>query len=155
MTLCLFLLGECDLLKTVAYIAAQLVGAVIGSLLLWGSVSELNDGRGVVEGRVVGDPPFGLGNNGLNGNLSPGNGFLLEFMGTLVLCSTVCMTAVNGKSLAKGIPHMAPMAIGFAVFLAHIVLVPLTGCGIVSMAFVLFVVLLFRWMLETIRNVSS
>ena len=51
-------------------------------------------------------------------------------MGTLVLCSTACMTAVHGKSLAKGVPHLAPLAIGFAVFLAHIVLVPLTGCGI-------------------------
>lgn len=95
-------------------------------MLLWGSVSAMDDGR---QG-LVGTPPFGLGANGLNPHLNQGNGFVLEFMATLVLCMTVVMTAVHKKSLAQGIPHVAPMAIGFAVFLAHIVLVPLTGCGI-------------------------
>jgi len=129
-TYCLFLIGECELTQMLCYFGAQFVGATMGSLLLWGSVSAMNDDRQNIVAEVIGNPPFGLGANGLNPALNQGNGFLLEFMGTLVLCSTVCMTAVHGKSLAKGVPHLAPLAIGFAVFLAHIVLVPLTGCGI-------------------------
>lgn len=125
------LLGECEPIQSVAYIGAQLVGATLGSLLLWGSVSTLDEGRGdATQAALVGSPAFGLGANGLNSALNQGNGFLLEFMGTLLLCVTVVMTAVHKKSLAQGIPHMAPLAIGFAVFLAHIVLVPFTGCGI-------------------------
>lgn len=129
-TLCLFLLGECDVVQTVCYIVAQLVGATFGSLLLWASVSSMNEDRKAVVEQVIGDPPFALGANGLNSAIESGNGFMLEFMGTMVLCMTVCMTAVHPKSLSKGTPHMAPLAIGFAVFLAHLVLVPLTGCGI-------------------------
>jgi MIP family channel proteins len=124
-TFCLFLCGECEPVQMAAYIVAQLGGATLGSLLLWASVSDLHEDRA-----LVGDPPFGLGANGLNPALSEGNGFLLEFMGTLILCSCVVMTAVDKKALSQGVPHMAPLAIGFAVFLAHVVLVPLTGCGI-------------------------
>lgn len=113
-----------------AYVAAQVLGAVTGSLLLWGSVSALDTGRDATDEQVIGSPPFGLGANGLNPSLSHGNGFLLELMGTLILCSTVLMTTQHSKGLAHGMPNMAPFVIGFAVFLAHIVLVPLTGCGI-------------------------
>jgi glycerol uptake facilitator-like aquaporin len=48
-------------------------------------------------------------------------------MGTFILVWTVMMTAVSGKSIAG---NLAPIAIGWAVTLAHFVLVPLTGCGI-------------------------
>lgn len=128
-TYCLYMIGECELVQMACYMAAQFAGATIGSLLLWASVSEMNDDRGEI-GAIIGNPPFGLGANGLNPALNQGNGFVLEFMGTLVLCVTVCMTAVSPKALAKGTPHLAPLAIGFAVFLSHLVLVPLTGCGI-------------------------
>jgi glycerol uptake facilitator-like aquaporin len=40
---------------------------------------------------------------------------------------TVMMTAVSHKSIAG---NLAPIAIGWAVLLAHLILVPLTGCGI-------------------------
>ena len=129
-TYCLYMIGECELVQMACYMAAQFAGATLGSLLLWGSVSNMAEGRKDIIEQVIGHPPFGLGANGLNPALTSGNGFLLEFMGTLVLCVTVCMTAVHPKSLSKGTPHLAPLAIGFAVFLAHVVLVPLTGCGI-------------------------
>ena len=51
-------------------------------------------------------------------------------MRTLVLYMTVVMTAVQKKSLAQGAPNLASLTIGFAVFLSHLVLVPLAGCGI-------------------------
>ena len=72
-------------------------------------------------------PPFLLGANTVTGSTSVGSAFLLEFMGTFLLVWTVCMTAVSKKSIAANI---APIAIGWAVLLAHLVLIPYTGCGI-------------------------
>lgn len=129
-TYCLFLVGECELVQLVYYFFAQFGGATLGSLILWGSVSHMGDDRREAVEQIIGSPPFGLGANGLNPALSQANGFLLEFMGTLVLCVTVVMTCLHKKGLAQGAPNLAPLAIGFAVFLAHVVLVPLTGCGI-------------------------
>jgi glycerol uptake facilitator-like aquaporin len=48
-------------------------------------------------------------------------------MGTFLLVWTVMMTAVHKKSIAGNI---APIAIGWSVLLAHLVLIPFTGCGI-------------------------
>lgn len=72
-------------------------------------------------------PPYGLGLNGLSPGLSEGSAFLGEMMGTFVLVWTVMMTAVYTKNIAG---NLAPIAIGWSVFLAHLVLIPLTGCGI-------------------------
>jgi hypothetical protein len=48
-------------------------------------------------------------------------------MGTFFLVFTVMMTAVSSKAIA-GIN--APIAIGWSVLMAHLVLIPFTGCGI-------------------------
>jgi glycerol uptake facilitator-like aquaporin len=65
--------------------------------------------------------------NSVNSSIPPASGFLGEFMGTFLLVFTVIMTAVHSKSIAQNI---APIAIGWSVLLAHLVLIPLTGCGI-------------------------
>lgn len=140
-TLFLVLIKACEPIRGVCYILAQLLGATLGSLLLWGCTSELSNrfaNETLVEENIVGvefansavNPPFNLGNNALNPALNVGNGFLFEFMGTLLLCLTVNFTVLHEGSLAAGKPTTAPIAIGFAVFLAHVVLVPFTGCGI-------------------------
>lgn len=49
--------------------------------------------------------------------------------GTAALTFVVYGTAVDPKG-APIVSHMAPVAIGFTVFLAHLLLVPATGCGI-------------------------
>lgn len=109
-TYCLFLINEVKLVQLVCYVCAQFSGAAFASLLLWGSVSALDDGRD-----EVGNPPFGLGANGLNPALNQRNGFVLELMGTLVLCMTVVMTAVHKKSLCQGVPNLAPRMRGAAL----------------------------------------
>ena len=134
-TYCLFLVGECELSQLVYYFLAQFGGATLGSILLWGSVSNMSNSRGDTLNQVIGNPPFALGANGLNPALSEGNGFLLEFMGTLVLCVTVVMTCLHKNGLAQGAPNLAPLAIGFSVFLAHVVLVPLTGKSLACIFF--------------------
>ena len=71
--------------------------------------------------------PFNVGMNTVNPTIPTGSAFLGECMGTFLLVFTVIMTAVHPKSIAQNI---APIAIGWSVLLAHLVLIPLTGCGI-------------------------
>mmetsp|Transcript_30412 Transcript_30412/g.72932 ORF Transcript_30412/g.72932 Transcript_30412/m.72932 type:complete len:305 (-) Transcript_30412:209-1123(-) len=137
----LFLIGEIDLKTMGYYMLAQFEGAVMGALLLWGcAVSLTHNCKNFDDPSIVpvcassalpdGDgygPPFGLGVNGLAPGVGQGSAFLLELMGTYLLVFTVCMSAVHKKSTAG---NAAPIAIGWAVMMAHIVMVPFTGCGI-------------------------
>jgi len=82
--------------------------------------SRLPDGIGY-------GPPFGLGANQLWPKVTIGCGFLVETVGTYVLVLTILNAAVHEKSTAS---NAAPVAIGWAVLIVHLVLVPLTGCGI-------------------------
>ena len=139
MTLALTLIGACDKVRAVYYMVAQTVGAVFASFLVWGSTSFLSyDKNGALIADVfddngelisVGVPPYKLGANRING-INVGNGFLLEMMGTLLLCLCVLFTVKHKGSLAEGRPSAAPLPIGFAVFVSHLFLVPFTGCGI-------------------------
>jgi aquaporin PIP len=104
------------------YMTAQCLGAILGAAVLWGSTAsntlmELTDGY----------PPFLLGVNTVHPDLPVASAFLGECVGTFLLVWTVMMTAVSHKSTAGNI---APIAIGWSVLLAHLVLIPLTGCGI-------------------------
>jgi len=129
-TLTLTLSGACEPLRAVVYILAQFFGAVLGSLLLWASTSQMSydENHKVIE--TVGSPPYLLGANRLNSTLNQGNGFALEMIGTFTLCLTVLMTVRHKGNMAQGTPCLAPLPIGMAVFIAHVVLVPFTGCGI-------------------------
>lgn len=123
------------------YILAQCAGAVFGSLLLWGCTasltarctesseeslkavclaSELPDGEGY-------GPPFGLGVNQVGKYVSNGSAFLIELIGTYLLVFVVLQTVVHSKSNAS---NAAPIAIGWAVLVVHLILIPFTGCGI-------------------------
>merc|ERR1719333_2055091 len=51
----------------------------------------------------------------------------MEIVGTFLLMYVVLETAVNTSNT---IGSMAPLAIGFAVFLAHSVLISVDGCSI-------------------------
>jgi glycerol uptake facilitator-like aquaporin len=82
---------------------------------------------GSTEGLTPRDFTGGLGANGINPRYSLVNAFVNETMMTFLLLFVVFETAVNKKSIAK---NNAPIAIGFAVFLAHLVCIPITGCSI-------------------------
>jgi len=119
-TMAFMLLGKMPYLDGLLYIIVQFFGAIFGAALLWGcSDSSV----------YIGDDntPFNLGANSVNKNLGFASGFLVEGIGTFLLVWTVMMTAVHKKSIAGNI---APIAIGWSVFLAHSVLIPFTGCGI-------------------------
>ena len=73
------------------------------------------------------DATGGLGTNNVDHTkFSRGNAFFGELIMTFLLCFVVFETAVN----KKGDKYHVPLAIGMAVFLGHIVLVPITGCSI-------------------------
>ena len=56
-----------------------------------------------------------------------GSALLGEIVMTAFLCFTVHMTACTRPN---DVSPMAPLAIGFAVFLGHCVLIPVDGCSI-------------------------
>jgi aquaporin PIP len=117
----LCIIGDISPVRTILYMISQFSGATFGTLIIWGCTVGM---------KGVGNPPFGLGHNGLSNELHPSQGFLFELMGTFILCFAVLCTAVRGGGPSDGQPNLAPLVIGFSVFLSHIVLIPFTGCGI-------------------------
>ena len=124
-TLAFVLLGQMDIVTGIMYVLSQCMGAILGAALVWGTTASqaLMD----MDGDGSNAPPFLIGSNSVHAGLPLGSAFLGETLGTFVLVWTVLMTAVHKKSIAANI---APIAIGWSVMLAHLVLVPLTGCGI-------------------------
>lgn len=139
MTLAFVALGEQSIVSGLLYMIAQFAGAFMGSLILWGCTFSLTDICKTVDSVVSGvcrnsvspdgtyGPPFGLGLNSVGPRVNTGAAFLLEIVGTYLLVITVMNSAVHKKS---GAGNAAPIAIGWSVMLAHIVLIPYTGCGI-------------------------
>jgi MIP family channel proteins len=118
----LLCLGEISPVHALAYMITQMVAAVLGAALVWGCMNNL-----IVTDTQDGDPPFLVGVNAVASGTSKGSAFLLEMLGTYLLVLTVCMTAVSKNSIAG---NVAPIAIGWSVLLAHLCLIPFTGCGI-------------------------
>jgi MIP family channel proteins len=114
-TFAMLITGRISIPKGVMYIIAQLLGAAIGMLLLKAFLSaEAFD--------VI--PPAG-GNNvsqAVANNLAAVG---VEALITFFLVWTVFATAVS----PKGNTIIAPLVIGFAVFVIHLVAIPLTGTG--------------------------
>ena len=105
--------GRLKLSTGVLYVLAQLTGAVIGALLL--------------EAALVGAIEGNLGAHALNLDALDGKGagVLVEAVLTFMLVFAVFATAMDPRGMAS----LAPMAIGFAVLVDHMVGVPLTGAS--------------------------
>ena len=111
-TLSMVLMGKMPWRRALRYMLAQVLGGVLGAYFVHLCYADLTT-------RVAA--------NALRDRVGGGAGFLLEFLGTFLLVFVVHTTAVDPRSAAK---NMAPMAIGLSVFLAHVLLIPMTGCGI-------------------------
>ncbi|CAI9766317.1 unnamed protein product [Fraxinus pennsylvanica] len=74
---------------------------------------------------------YGGGANGLAVGYSTGTGLAAEIIGTFVLVYTV-FSATDPKRSARDshVPVLAPLPIGFAVFMVHLATIPITGTGI-------------------------
>eukprot|EP00614_Pseudopedinella_elastica_P019663 CAMPEP_0172651810 /NCGR_PEP_ID=MMETSP1068-20121228/243000_1 /TAXON_ID=35684 /ORGANISM="Pseudopedinella elastica, Strain CCMP716" /LENGTH=542 /DNA_ID=CAMNT_0013466213 /DNA_START=58 /DNA_END=1686 /DNA_ORIENTATION=+ len=93
----------------------QLLGSLLGASLLAG-VFPCDQ-----------DMTTNLGSNLVNPDYGHGRAFFAEFLGTAFLCLVVYETAVHPKSTSG---DNAPLAIGLAVFLAHLLLLPIDGCSV-------------------------
>ncbi|KAL5720930.1 Aquaporin PIP1-3 [Ranunculus cassubicifolius] len=107
-----------SLIRAVFYMVMQCLGAICGA--------------GVVKG--FGKKPYqmlGGGANTVAHGYTKGAGLGAEIIGTFVLVYVV-FSATDAKRKARDshVPVLAPLPIGFAVFLVHLATIPITGTGI-------------------------
>lgn len=111
----LVLKGNLSAAQGVANLIGQVLGAITGAFVLTAMHTEASD---ATHGLGTNAAPEGQKLNALVGEV---------FM-TFLLVFTVLETAVNPASKANR--EFAALAIGFSVFLAHSVLIPIDGCSI-------------------------
>ncbi|WOL07165.1 putative aquaporin PIP1-2 [Canna indica] len=114
----LFLARKLSMTRAVFYMVMQCLGAICGAGVVKGfqkSVYMSNGG----------------GANVVASGYSKGGGLGAEIVGTFILVYTV-FSATDAKRNARDshVPILAPLPIGFAVFLVHLATIPVTGTGI-------------------------
>ncbi|CAD5192604.1 aquaporin PIP2-5 [Musa acuminata AAA Group] len=114
----LFLARKISLVRALLYMIAQCLGAICGVGLVKGFQSAYY-------------VRYGGGANELSDGYSKGTGLAAEIIGTFVLVYTV-FSATDPKRNARDshVPVLAPLPIGFAVFMVHLATIPITGTGI-------------------------
>ncbi|KAK3038445.1 hypothetical protein RJ639_030611 [Escallonia herrerae] len=114
----LFLARKVSLLRAVMYMLAQCLGAICGCGLVKAFQKSYYE-------------RYGGGANELAPGYSKGTGLAAEIIGTFVLVYTV-FSATDPKRSARDshVPVLAPLPIGFAVFMVVLATIPITGTGI-------------------------
>jgi len=116
-TIGLVVMGHTSVMQGIGNIVFQVLGSIAGALFL----------VGMYQGEDA-DKTGGLGTNAVQEKYSKLGAFLGEFAMTFLLMFVVLQTAVNPSTSDNRVN--ACLAIGFAVFLAHCVLIPIDGCSI-------------------------
>ncbi|GLU11809.1 hypothetical protein SLE2022_285300 [Rubroshorea leprosula] len=114
----LFLARKVSLIRAFWYMVAQCLGAICGCGLVKGFQKAYYN-------------KYGGGANELANGYNKGTGLGAEIIGTFVLVYTV-FSATDPKRNARDshVPVLAPLPIGFAVFMVHLATIPITGTGI-------------------------
>ncbi|KAM6582404.1 hypothetical protein CsatB_009406 [Cannabis sativa] len=114
----LFLARKLSLTRAVFYMVMQCLGAICGAGVVKGFQKEVYMTQGG-------------GANTVAAGYTKGDGLGAEIVGTFVLVYTV-FSATDAKRSARDshVPILAPLPIGFAVFLVHLATIPITGTGI-------------------------
>ncbi|KAL5569314.1 hypothetical protein UlMin_025889 [Ulmus minor] len=114
----LLLARKVSLIRAVLYMVSQSLGAIAGVAL----VKAFQNAH---------YKKYGGGANTLADGYSTGVGLSAEIIGTFVLVYTV-FSATDPKRSARDshVPVLAPLPIGFAVFMVHLATIPITGTGI-------------------------
>ncbi|XP_019244405.1 PREDICTED: probable aquaporin PIP1-5 [Nicotiana attenuata] len=114
----IFLARKLSLTRAVFYIVMQCLGAICGAGVVKGFQPSLYQVKGG-------------GANVVNHGYTKGDGLGAGIVGTFVLVYTV-FSATDAKRNARDthVPILAPLPIGFAVFLVHLATIPITGTGI-------------------------
>ncbi|KAG5547638.1 hypothetical protein RHGRI_013360 [Rhododendron griersonianum] len=117
-TLGLLLARKVSLIRAVAYMVAQCLGAISGVGLVKAFMKHNYNA-------------LGGGANSIAPGYNKGTALGAEIIGTFVLVYTVFL-ATDPKRSARDshVPVLAPLPIGFAVFVVHLATIPITGTGI-------------------------
>jgi len=103
--------GNIRLKKGLAYIFCQFTGGIAGALMLRASFTK--------------DSAGSMGAHNLGNGVTPLGGIIIEFVLTFLLVYVIFSMAVNPNAP----PGLAPIAIGLAVLVDHLVGVPFTGAS--------------------------
>jgi aquaporin PIP len=114
----LFLARKVSLPRAILYMVAQCLGAICGAALSKAFQTAYYT-------------RYGGGNNIVSPGYSSGTALAAEIIGTFVLVYTV-FSATDPKRSARDsfVPVLAPLPIGFAVFMVHLATIPIDGTGI-------------------------
>lgn len=117
-TLGLLVAKKLTLLRALCYWGAQIVGAILGSAFVY---AWDRSGWYAANG----------GTNGVNPGTSNAGAWFMEFLLTSLLVFVVfAATDRNREAIGAHLPILAPLAIGFTVFICHLVAIPIDGCSI-------------------------
>ncbi|KAH8484942.1 hypothetical protein H0E87_026633 [Populus deltoides] len=114
----LLLARKLSLTRAVFYMLMQCLGAICGAAVVKAFQKSQYE-------------MLGGGANTVSTGYAKGSGLGAEIIGTFVLVYTV-FSATDAKRNARDshVPILAPLPIGFAVFLVHLATIPITGTGI-------------------------
>ncbi|XVF46345.1 hypothetical protein PTKIN_Ptkin03bG0019800 [Pterospermum kingtungense] len=117
-TLGLFLARKVSLIRAILYMVAQCLGAICGCGFVKAFQKTYYN-------------TYGGGANEVQPGFNKGTALGAEIIGTFVLVYTV-FSATDPKRSARDshVPVLAPLPIGFAVFMVHLATIPVTGTGI-------------------------
>ncbi|XP_058099795.1 aquaporin PIP2-7-like [Magnolia sinica] len=114
----LFLARKVSLLRAFFYLVAQCLGAICGLGLVKAFMKHPYNSQGG-------------GANEVAPGYSKGTALGAEIIGTFVLVYTVfSATDTKRKARDSHVPVLAPLPIGFAMFMVHLATIPITGTGI-------------------------
>nr|XP_022343421.1 aquaporin AQPAe.a-like isoform X2 [Crassostrea virginica] len=101
-----------SIVRALMYIVCQCIGAIVGAAILFGLTPA--------------NARAGLGVNAMQGDVTEAQGFGVEVMITFVLVFTV-LASIDGKR--SDLHGSAPLSIGLAVAVGHLVAIAYTGCS--------------------------
>ncbi len=112
--------GKLSMKDTVGYVISQCIGAVLGA--------------GVLYMLATGSAGFDITVNGLGQNgWGPGYGGEYDMMAALTaefIFTFLFLMVIFGTTAKDASPQMAGLAIGFALVLIHLVVIPITGTSV-------------------------
>jgi len=118
-TLGLFASGRTPAVDVIPYIIAQVVGgAVAGAVLFL-----------IASGKTGFDPTAGFASNGY-GQHSPGGYSMMAALITEVVLTAMFLIIINGATDERAPKGFAPLAIGLALTLIHLISIPVTNTSV-------------------------
>jgi len=118
-TFSMWVAGKINSKDTIAYIVAQILGAIVGAGILY-LIASGKDGYTIAKG---------LGQNGYSAQ-SPGGYSLSSAFIAEVVFTFLFLLVIFGSTSKNASPGFAGLAIGLSLVLIHLVSIPITGTSV-------------------------